>query len=63
LLLGHAVPDLCEVACGALLYGCFFYPMFALGLEQLYRLAEAAVGAKHIDRSQRPIVASAGQLS
>lgn len=50
LQMGQVVPepvrDLYGVARGALLYGSFFYPMFTLGLEQLYRVTEAAVGAK-----------------
>lgn len=44
------VPDdvrgLFEVARGAMLYGVFFYPLFTLGLEQAFRLMEAAAKAK-----------------
>lgn len=29
-----------------LLYGCFFYPLYTLGTEQLFRVVEAAVTAK-----------------
>jgi len=40
------VRGLFEVARGALTYGYFFYPLFTLAAEQLYRVAEAAVSAK-----------------
>jgi len=40
------IRDLFGVARGALLYGAFFYPMFTLGLEQLFRVAEASVDAR-----------------
>lgn len=36
------VRDLFAVARGALVYGWFFYPLFKLGEEQIYRVAEAA---------------------
>lgn len=35
-----------ETARGAMLYGCFFYPLFALGIDQLLRVAESAVTHK-----------------
>lgn len=35
-----------EAARGAMLYGCFFYPLFALGTDQLFRVAESAVTHK-----------------
>ena len=35
-----------EVARGAMLYGVCFYPLFTLGLEQVFRLMEAAAKAK-----------------
>ena len=42
-----AVPEdiqaLFEVARGAILYGYFFYPLYALAKEQLFRIAEAAL--------------------
>ncbi|PWB50792.1 MAG: hypothetical protein C3F06_12115 [Candidatus Methanoperedenaceae archaeon] len=48
--LREAVPieikKLFEVARGALVYGYFFYPLYTLGLEQLFRVAEAAVTRK-----------------
>lgn len=37
------IRGLFEVARGAILYGCLFNPLYALGEEQLYRVAEAAV--------------------
>jgi hypothetical protein len=40
------VQELFEVARGAVLYGVFFYPLFTLGLEQAFRLMEAAAKAK-----------------
>lgn len=36
------VRKLFEVARGAFCYGYFFYPLFALGIEQLYRVLETA---------------------
>lgn len=45
--LGADVPrdivDLLEVARGALCYGVFFYPLYALGSEQVYRVLESAL--------------------
>lgn len=40
------VRKLFEVARGAMTYGYFFYPLFTLASEQLYRVAEAAVSEK-----------------
>lgn len=44
--LNHNVPGevrtMFDVARGAMLYGCFFYPLYTLGTEQLYRVADAA---------------------
>ncbi len=37
------VRRLFEVARGALLYGHFFYPLYTLGVEQLFRVADAAL--------------------
>ncbi len=48
--LNEAVPieivRLFEVARGTLIYGYFFYPLFTLGIEQLSRVAEAAIRYK-----------------
>jgi hypothetical protein len=50
--LGDHVPlevrRLFEVARGALLYGYFFYPLYVLGSEQLFRVIETAVSEKCI---------------
>ena len=40
-----------EAARGAMLYGCFFYPLFALGADQLLRVAESAVTHKCLIRN------------
>jgi len=44
------IPDdvrkLFEVARGALAYGYFFYPLYTLASEQLFRVVECAVSAK-----------------
>lgn len=40
------VRKLFEVARGAIAYGYFFYPLFTLANEQLYRVVEAAVSEK-----------------
>src|SRR2546423_7399041 len=49
--LAATVPEelrkLFEVARGAMAYGYFFYPLYALAGEQLYRVAEAAVSEKY----------------
>lgn len=37
------IREMWAVARGVLLYGWFFYPLYALGGEQLHRVAEAAV--------------------
>lgn len=37
------VQALFEVSRGAMAYGCFFYPLYTLAAEQLFRVAEAAV--------------------
>jgi hypothetical protein len=36
------IQDMFEVARGAIIYGWFFYPMYQLGQEQLFRVSEAA---------------------
>jgi hypothetical protein len=51
------VRELFAVARGALLYGWFYYPLFRLGEEQLYRVGEAAVRSRyrsHGGSKQRP---------
>jgi hypothetical protein len=40
------VQDLFAVARGGMLYGFFFYPLYTLAAEQLFRVGEAAVGHK-----------------
>ena len=40
------IHKLFEVARGSMLYGYFFYPLFTLASEQLFRVAEAAVSEK-----------------
>ena len=40
------VRNLFEVAQGVFCYGCYFYPLYTLGLEQLFRVMEAAVSHK-----------------
>lgn len=40
------VQALFEVARGAMVYGYFFYPLYTLAAEQLFRVAEAAVAHK-----------------
>ncbi len=48
--LSKAVPrnvrDLFEVARGVCLYGWFFYPLYQLGEDQLFRVADVAVAAR-----------------
>lgn len=41
------IQDLFEVARGAMMYGYFFYPLYTLATEQLYRVVEAAVSYKY----------------
>jgi hypothetical protein len=49
--LGPAVPaeirGLFEAARGVLVYGWFFYPLYVLGEEQLYRVADAATAERY----------------
>lgn len=40
------VHKLFEVARGAIAYGYYFYPLYTLGTEQLFRVAETAVAIK-----------------
>jgi hypothetical protein len=40
------IQALFEVARGAIAYGYFFYPLYALAAEQLFRVAEAALKEK-----------------
>ena len=42
----HEVKALFEVARGAMCYGYFFYPLYTLTYEQLFRVAETAVTLK-----------------
>lgn len=42
----HDIQAMFEVARGAMIYGYFFYPLWTLGTEQLYRVTEAAVSHK-----------------
>jgi len=42
------VQVLFEVARGSLAYGYFFYPLYTLAAEQLFRVGEAAVSAKFL---------------
>lgn len=39
--------NLFEVAQGVLCYGAFFYPLYTLGDEQIYRVLDAAVTLVH----------------
>lgn len=41
------VQELMEVARSALLYGAFYYPLFAHGIDQLHRVGEAAISHKY----------------
>ncbi|MBE0411557.1 MAG: DUF4145 domain-containing protein, partial [Anaerolineales bacterium] len=54
------VQALFEVARGALLYGYFFYPLYTLAAEQLFRVAEAAISdkckAKRAPKSKKKFV-------
>jgi hypothetical protein len=42
----HEVQELFDVAKGVCIYGWFFYPLYHLGEEQLFRVADTAVAAK-----------------
>lgn len=42
------VQVLFEVARGSLAYGYFFYPLYTLAMEQLFRVGESAVAAKYL---------------
>lgn len=48
--LGDYVPEdidaMFNVARGTLLYGYFFYPLYALGQDQLWRVCDAALGVR-----------------
>lgn len=40
------VRHLFEVAQGVLCYGCFYYPLYTIGIEQSYRVLDAALAQK-----------------
>lgn len=42
----EGVIRLYEMARGAICYGCFFYPLYTLGMEQLHRCLDAALKHK-----------------
>lgn len=42
----NTVRDQVEIARAVMIYGSLFYPLFTLGLEQLFRVTEAAAPAK-----------------
>jgi len=44
-----AVRDQIAIARGAMIYGSLFYPLFTLGLEQLFRVTESAARAKAVE--------------
>ncbi len=46
------IRSLYEVARGAMLYGYFFYPLYTLGTEQLFRITEAAIRQRFYDMHQ-----------
>lgn len=52
------IHKLFEVARGAIAYGYYFYPLYTLGREQLYRVADAALIHKYIRVSGRKSRAS-----
>ena len=39
--------EMFDVARGAMVYGWFYYPLYALGIEQLFRVAEHAVSLRY----------------
>lgn len=51
-----SIRDLFNIARGAMLYGWFFYPLFRLAEEQLYRVLEAAamLRCQELSGSKRP---------
>ena len=48
------IHTLFEVARGALCYGYFFYPLYTLGFEQLFRVGEAAISARFLELGGDP---------
>jgi len=56
----HEIRRLFEVARGAMVYSYFFYPLFTIALEQLFRVGEAAIKARvalcHTGKSSRDLV-------
>ncbi len=45
------IRDLFKVAQGVLCYGCFFYPLYTLGSEQVCRVLEAALAHRYAQHS------------
>jgi hypothetical protein len=54
------VRDLWQVARGVLVYGWFFYPLYALGDEQLHRVADAAILCRYAQLGG-PVIARSGR--
>ena len=47
------VRDQIAIARGAMIYGSLFYPLFTLGLEQLFRVTESAARIKAVELGMR----------
>lgn len=46
------IRELFEVARGACLYGWFFYPLYVLAEEQMFRVADAALAHAHVEAGE-----------
>lgn len=51
-LVEEEVRDLYDVAVGCLFYGYFYYPLYTLGTEQLFRVCDAAAKRRCINLGQ-----------
>lgn len=64
--LNEAVPRpiraMFEVARGTMCYGYFFYPLYTLGAEQLYRVAEAGIRHRCGGKKRATLAELIGQL-
>lgn len=45
----HEIQDLFEAARGAMLYGFYYYPLYALAEDQLFRVADSAILHRYLE--------------
>ena len=59
----RSIRQLFEVARGAMVYGAFYNPLYALGYEQLYRVSEAAAKDSMLAAGRGPSASPNGLMA